>query len=121
MLGSSQRGFKRLGQWHRCQRPAERQIKSCPAAWVDLLAPSGVSQGDLPRLSPQLPLFRTRATTPAMPSILMPSLVLALAGELRGTSTRLWSGIPSLRGEKASGEPNSLYLWITTAAFNSLE
>lgn len=87
----------------------------------DLLAPSGVSQGDLPCLSPQLPLFRTRATTPAMPSILMPSLVLALAGELCGTSTWLWSGIPSLRGEKASGEPNSLYLWITTAAFNSLE
>lgn len=37
------------------------------------------------------------------------------------TSTQLRPGMPSLQGEKVSRELNSLYLWITTAAFNSLE
>lgn len=41
--------------------------------------------------------------------------------ELHTRSTQLWPDMPSPQGEKASGEPNSLYLWITTAAFNSLE
>lgn len=30
-------------------------------------------------------------------------------------------GMPSLQGEKVSRESNSLYLWLSTAAFNSLE
>lgn len=36
-------------------------------------------------------------------------------------STQLRPGMPSLQGEKVSRDSNSLYLWITTAAFNSLE
>lgn len=43
------------------------------------------------------------------------------SGELHTMSTQLWPGMPSPRGEKASGELNSLYLCVTTAAFNSLE
>lgn len=42
-------------------------------------------------------------------------------GELHTVSTQLWPGMLSPRGEKASGELNSLYLCVTTAAFNSLE
>lgn len=114
--------------WSRANSSGRGQTKLAPCSlgttWPQQHQ-SGAGTQHLPCLCPQLPHRRNRVTIPAMPSICVSGPRAASGRDHRMSyntmSTRLRPGMPSLQGEKVSRESNSLYLWITTAAFNSLE
>lgn len=118
-------GYGRRGHLHPCWGPAGRQTKLLPAAWgppgLQCHQPGG--QGD--SISHVCPRSSHAAEAEPHPCHAERPLTGPRRWLWQGPSgelnTRLRPGMASPQGEKAPGEPNSLYLWITTAAFNSLE
>lgn len=112
-------------------RTSGKAPPNCSLKAGDLLVPSRIAQGQEHGISYVCPHSSCAAEPKPLSlpcrghSICVPNPSAGtggrLWGDLHAMGARLQPGMPSLRGEKVSREPNSLYLWITTAAFNSLE
>lgn len=112
-------------------RTSRKAPPNCSLKAGDLLVSSRIAQGQEHGISYVCPHSSCAAEPkpPSLPcqghSICMPDPSAGTGwgpwSDLHAMGARLQPGMPLPRGEKASREPNSLYLWITTAAFNSLE